>query len=181
MKNNFIILILFSFPFCSHNAWRASMTSSGTENSAVKNAITDFLHTGKFDKKDTVFSIRIRHVSNDILGIGILSDHNKINVITADEVKYSYEAFPTDYVEQGGKLFYWRDSTQPVSRGLIEKLYKMNRVDTAILGRFLPNRERDDSKKSMDYYFCKSNYLIYKKIYTQVAMGWYEAPKLNCK
>lgn len=180
MKTHFTILITISVLIGGCASWKQAMVSKGTEDEAAKNAIIDFLHTGKLDKKDTVFSISIKTISKDILGISISEESNKIAVITEDNINYSYKAFPTNYIEQNGKLFYWKDTSQKVSTELINKLSKMNRIDTAIIGSYFPRRERDDSKKAMNYYFCKSNLQIYKKVYTKTAMGWYETPKLNC-
>lgn len=181
MMKYIIISFWTSLLFISCSTWKQSIVSKGTKNEAIKNAIIDFLHKGKFDKKDTVFSIYLKDIKDNIWGISISEEPNKIAVITENKIDYSYKAFPTNYMEQGGKLFYWKDSTQVISTELIDKLYKMSRVDTAIIGQFFPRRERDDSKKAMHYYFCKNNLLIYKRVYTQIGMGWYEVPELNCK
>jgi hypothetical protein len=180
MKNQFILLMAVSALLAGCASWKKAMVSNGAIDDAIKNAITDFLHTGKFARTDTVFSIRAQHIKEGIWGISISRESNKIAVITDDNRNYSYRAFPTGYIEQNGRLFYWQDSTREASAELISKLYRMNRIDTAIVGSFFPVRERDDSKKAMSYYFCQKNLRMYKKVYTSIAMGWHAVPKLNC-
>lgn len=180
MKKNLIILFVISLFLTGCITWKQGMLSKGTKDEAIKNAIFDFLHKGEFDKSDTVFFIYTKDIKDDILGISISAESNKIAVITENKIDYSYKAFPTSYIEQSGKLFYWKDSTQTESKELINKLFKMNRVDTVIIGQFFPRRERDDSKKAMHYYFCKNNLLIYKRVHTSIGLGWYEVPKLHC-
>jgi len=183
MKIHFTIFVAASVLLMNCSSWKQTMVSKGIPEGAVHNAIIDFLHSGKFDKKDTVFKVRMKNIDQNIIAISIIADPNKINVITDDKINYNYKAFPTNYLERNGKLFYWDDSTQKVSPELISKLYKMNRVDTTIIGKNFnfPHRIYDDSKKAMDYYFCKSNLRIYKKVYSKIAIGWYEPPQLNCE
>lgn len=181
MKLRYFILTLFIGSLISCNPWKKTQISKGNQNDAIKNAVIDFLHSKRFMKGDSVFSIRTQNITDDIFGVSIFGVTNNISVITENEINYSYKAFPTKYLEQNGKLFYWIDSTEIVPIELINKLSNMNRIDTAIIRKFLPVRVTDDSKKALDYYFCKSNLKNYKRIYTKIAMGWYDFPKLNCK
>jgi hypothetical protein len=175
-----IITLFLSLFLSSCSSWKKIMVTKGNQNDAVQNAIYDFLHFGKLTKKDSVFSIIIKNVNEDILGVSILREGNKISVITENEIEYNYRAFPTRYFEQNGKLFYWVDSTEKVSIELVDILSKMNRIDTVVTNKFFPIRSTDDSQKATDYYFCKANLLKYKKVITNIAMGWYNLPKINC-
>jgi hypothetical protein len=47
--------------------------------------------------------------------------------------------------------------------------------------RRFPDMTIDDAKKGADYYFCKQNYHVYKKIITRIALGYYKAPELKCE
>ena len=181
MKQYFIVLanIILFLSGCS--PWKKVLVAKGNRNDAIKNAVSDFLHTPRFFKKDTVFDVMCQNIDSDILGITILGNPNKVSVITENEIEYSYKAFPTRYVERDGKLFYWNDSTVSTPSDLVKKLSMMNRIDTAILHKYLPPTENDDAKKGVDYYFCKSNLKRYKRVYTRIAMGWYIAPNMNCK
>ncbi len=181
MKIHLAIVIAISVLFISCTTWKNTMVSTGTDSEGIKNAITDFLHSGKFNKRDTVFSVYLLNINENILGISISEESNKIAVITENNINYNYKAFPTNYIEENGKLFYWKDSTKAISTELVNKLYKMNRIDTAIINSYFPDRKRDDSKKAMHYYFCKKDLRIYEKVYTKIAMGWYGIPKLNCR
>lgn len=180
MKLKYLIILTLIFLFGSCSTWKNAMVVKGNQNDAVKNAIMDFLHTSRLAKKDSIFSISIKSINKDIFGVSIFGARNKISVVTENEVDYSYRSFPTKYFEQDGKLFYWIDSTENVSIELINKLSKMNRIDTAIVGKYFPERSRDDSQKGVDYYFCKSDLKKYKKVSTNMAIGWYEPPKLEC-
>lgn len=179
MKTNWLSILMFVFLLESCSPWKHAMVATGNQNDAVRNAIIDFLHTD-LAKRDSVFSITIKNINEDILGVSILGERNKISVVTKNEIDYNYRAFPTKYFEKDGKLFYWVDSTERVPSELINKLSKMNRIDTAIVGKYFPQRIRDDSQKGMDYYFCKHNLLNFKKVRTSTAIGWYESPKLKC-
>lgn len=179
MKSYCLLLLLFFISGCA--TWKKALISEGNKNEAVKNAIIDFLHCNKSINRDSVFSITIKNIGDTILGVSISGVSNKISVITKNEQEYSYQAFPTKYYEQNSKLFYWKDSTEKVPVELISKLSKMNKIDTAIIGTYFPDRVIDESQKAMDYYFCKFNLSKYKKVYTSTAMGWYKPPKVNCK
>ena len=66
--------------------------SKGNQNDAIKNAIIDFLHSDRFIKGDSVFSISTKNISEDILGVSISREGNKISVITQNEIDYNYKA-----------------------------------------------------------------------------------------
>jgi hypothetical protein len=71
----------------------------------------------------------------------------------------SYSNFPTDYYIVNSKLFFWYDSTKYVSEKLINALADYHQIDSmnvnGIIG--LPEQLIDDSKKGIDYYFCRNN------------------------
>jgi hypothetical protein len=180
VKTNCLVVIIFISIVESCATWKGGLVANGNQNDAVKNAVLDFLQHNRLIRNDSVFSIIIRNVSQNVFAVGILPEINKIPVITKNEIDYSYKAFPTNFIEEKGKLFYWKDSTQEESAELIDKLAKMNRIDTAIFGRYLGERHINDSQKEMDYYFCKSDLKKYKKVYSSIAIGWYDPPVLEC-
>lgn len=181
MRLHYLLLVLFICSLGSCSPWKKMQISNGNQNDAIKNAVIDFLYSPKFFKGDSVFIISIKNINEDILAVSIFGARNKIAVITENEIDYSYRGFPTKYFEQDGKLFYWQDSTEKVPIELIDKLSKMNRIDTSIIAKFIPLRTTDDSQKAVDYYFCKYNLKKYKRIYTKIGIGWYDPPKINCK
>lgn len=176
---SYLIACLFLFSSCS--TWKEVLVAEGNQNDAIQNAIYDFLHSGKLSKKDSVFSVYTTNINDEILGVSISGDINTLLVVTEDSVEYSYRGFPTKYFEQQGKLFYWDDSTINVTDDLVNALTRYNRVDTMIVNTYIPERIIDHSKEGMHYYFCKDNLLKYKKVKTNVAMGYYNPPNLNCK
>ena len=38
----------------------------------------------------------------------------------------------------------------------------------------------NDSDKGADYYFCKNNLSKYKRVVTNIGLGYYKPPKLKC-
>jgi hypothetical protein len=165
----------------SRTSWKDAMVAKGDRNDAIKNAIIDFTHARRFYRKDTVFDFLIKDINDDVLAITILGERNKVAVITENEVDYSYKAFPTRYVERDGKMFYWHDSTVNTPPELITKLSKMTRIDTAIIGKYLPQTWNVDYERNVTYYFCKSDLKRYKRVYTRNPRAWFEAPEIICR
>jgi hypothetical protein len=172
---------MFIFLFGSCSSLKDVMVAEGDHNDAVQNAIHDFLNTVKFNKKDRVFAVSIKDINDEILGVSISRDVNTLLVITEDSVEFSYHGFPTRYFEQGGKLFYWDDSTKNVTDDLIATFTRYDLVDTMIVNIYIPERIIEHSIKGVDYYFCKDDLLKYKKVITRKAMGLYDPPKPKCK
>jgi hypothetical protein len=185
MKSLYLMLIFFVFLLGSCISWKKMIVAKGNQNDAVKNAIYDFLHSGNFSKKDSVFSIRLINLNDDALGVSIGANDNKLLPGPDDKINTSHRGFPTKYFEQEDKLFYWYDSTSFITQDLIYILSKYHRIDSLNVNGFIgipiTSGHIDDSKKGTDYYFCKNNLQRYKKVRTRTAMGYYDPPKLNCK
>jgi hypothetical protein len=119
------------------------------------------------------------------LGISFFGTENKLLPNAEDKIGTHNPHFPTRFSVQGGKLFYWYDSTFNINKELISALVRFNHIDSLNVKGFVgipgTSSSIDDSKKGADYYFCKRNLLKYKRIITRTAMGWYEAPSINCK
>jgi len=158
------------------------MISNGDQDSAVQNAITDFLASGDLNKKDNVFSLQISNINDNILGISVLGTNNKLYPTPENQIGTNTKYFPTRFLERNKKLFYWYDSTSVITEDLIKALSKYHQIDSlnvhGIVG--IPESHIDDSKKGMDYYFCRCNLSIYKKVKTRTAMGWYNPPQVEC-
>lgn len=174
------LLIIFVFLFLGCSSWKDVMVAEGTQNTAINNAIYDFLYSGKLSKRDSVFYVYTKNISQEVIGVNILGTYDKVLVSTEDSISFSYSGFPTGYFENKGKLFYWHDSTKTVTDDLISTFTKYNLVDTMVINVYIPESTIDHSKKGVDYYFCKNDLLKYKKIRTRDAMGYYDPPKLNC-
>ncbi|HLY70085.1 MAG TPA: hypothetical protein VKR53_10190 [Puia sp.] len=176
----FVLLTIIFYSIASCSSWRNSLATAGSKNDAIINAILDFTHSHSFRGKDSVFSIHVQDINEEILGVSILADRNKIAVVTENESTYSYKGFPSSYFEKNGKLFYWNDSAKNVSPDVIKKFSEIMRIDTIIVGKYMPPRILDDAERSTDYYFCVMNLKKYKRVTSRIAMGRYSPPNLNC-
>ncbi len=182
MKLKIIFIGLAALIFYSCKTSKKIPLSKGEINDAIQNAIADFLQTKKnFAKQDNIFSIYVENINANILGISISAEKDKIALFTKNEVEYDYRFFPTRIYEQQDKLFCWKDSTINVSKEIVNKLYSINKVDTMIYQKLIPERTIDEMQKVVHYYYCKNNLNSYRKKKTSIAMFRYEIPKIECK
>ena len=126
-------------------------------NEAIIIAINDFLDNCSLQKTDSVFSVYIDIDNEDILGLSISGEY-------------------------GNKIYYWVDSINVLTEEIIRVLAKYNQIDSSFVSyeKAYPDYLLDESIKGADYYFCKNDLSIYKRVVTRIAMGWYDPPKLNC-
>ncbi|MGM0589439.1 MAG: hypothetical protein ACQETE_13540 [Bacteroidota bacterium] len=185
MKNNFqiIVTVLFVALIFGCSSWKEGLKNKGNSNDAIYNAIWDFVNTGYLHKKDTVFSVMLDDISENIIGVSILRKENKYYPDYTNKVGSSKPNFPTRYLMVKGKLFIWYDPNKKVSQELIHALSEYDMIDSLNVNGFegVPNIVFNDKRKGVHYYFCKNNILSYKKVRTSVGMGYYEPPELNCK
>ncbi len=179
MKLCFSILIIALFSSCS--SWKSKLGMTNEQNEAVFIAVQDFLHTSKLSKQDTVFSVHIESLNDQILGISIVGTTDRLYPTPENKIGTNKKYFPTRYFEENNKLFIWYDSIYYITDELVNKLSMYNRIDSINVNGIIELRGSiDDSKKGVDYYICKNNILRYKKITTRTAMGWYKPPKVIC-
>jgi hypothetical protein len=173
-------LLVCFFGSCS--TWKDNLKEKGNYEQAIENSIIDFLNTSNLSKRDKVFSLNINDVSNDILSISIIGNHNKIFPNSDTQIGKSTNIIPTKYIEKNGKLFYWYDSQEILTIAIVKKLSNYKVIDSVnvkglvVLGDY----DIDDSKKGVSYFFCKMNLKKYKKVTTSIAFGYFDIPKLNC-
>jgi len=180
MKKRYFLAIIFLFGSCS--SWKNILIAEGNYNTAVQNAVHDFLNTSIHSKEGNVFSVDVESVNNDIIRITILNDQDKLVPTPENRKGTNKPYFPTNYIEQEEKLFYWYDSTAVISDELIWILSRYNHIDSINVNEIVEIRGVfDDSKKAVEYYFCKNNLLKYKKNVTRIGRGNYEPPKIKCK
>ncbi|HTD42290.1 MAG TPA: hypothetical protein VK671_16785 [Mucilaginibacter sp.] len=183
MKPIYICLLVIFLPFlekCSN--WKTSLVAKGSQKDAIQNAITDFLKTDPLSKRDTVFSVRLENIGDTILGVSILGYPDKLLPSSRNKIGTNYPNFPTNYVERNGKLFYWYDSDKSITEEIITVLNKYHKIDSLNINGFkgFPARQTGDSKKSVQYFFCQSNFTNYKKEHTTLSLGSYKPPHLEC-
>jgi hypothetical protein len=183
MKKYYLLLVSMPF-FILWNAcspFKDNLIQSGDKNDAIKNAILDFSNTSRLYKKSTVFYVQVINLNKDKLGISISKSGVKI-LLTAKTKVGSKGYAPSQYIEKKGKLFFWRDDNYPLSEDALNIFtkYKITQSDEGGLIVF-PDHEIDDSQKGVHYYFCRNNLLNYKKVTTNIGMGYYDPPRLNCR
>ncbi|WP_455584677.1 hypothetical protein [Bacteroides sp.] len=200
-KQKLIYLLALLFVFgCSSPQKSMITTRENLRETAIHNAIGDFSSNCRLFKEDSVFSVNFKdsvfhkstlvQVDKRIYGDkrthewkrGALCDGIVGVEIGASDYLFYYseetkETLPSRYVIKDGKLFYWWDGSCPVTEEIITILYKYNRLQTNLI---IPEFSNDDNQKGVDYYFCKNNVSKYKRIITNIGMGYYEPPKLKC-
>lgn len=200
-KINVIILIsiLLFFPKCS--SIKNSLKQNGGTNGAIANAILDFSETSPLFKKDSVFVLSIESpfktflrkkntilrdtiIYQDIIAINILGVSKKflsmegVSSMAIKEINYKQKV-PSHYKIVKGKLFYWYDNNSPITEDIFNILNRYNLITNNIEEAHYYSV--DDTKKGVDYYFCKNNILKFKKITNNIASGHYKPPRFKCK
>lgn len=199
MKPNhsmFMILLIIVLINCS--GYRKQLSENGTKNQAIENAIIDFVKTNKLLKKYSVFEIKVYnplykkkltmisenikkwendYAYNDLIVVNIFGSDFK-NRYLSNDVDNENKRIPSKYIEMENKLFIWNDNSASANNQTIQVLKKYRIITD---GKLDSMKVIDDSKKGTDYYFCKRNLKIYKKVTTNIATGYYQIPKINCK
>ena len=193
----FLLAIHILFESCA--TWKGFLVSEGNFNDAVNNVITDFLHTTKLSKTDTIFSVSFSeyeniiydHESNkvifipkneDIIILSISGAGDKIYPSEKNKIGTYDEIFPTQYTIRDEKLFYWSDTTQVITQEIISVLERYNHIDFDWRKEYdIPPLGINDGGEAIVYYFCKNNLTSYKKKNADNIRRHYRTPKLKCK
>jgi hypothetical protein len=175
MKNNFLIIFILFALFQSCVSWKSGLKKQGDYNTAINNAILDFRNTTYLVKRDNAFFVDYKELNEGLIQISIKGNIGKF-IITANGQS---SRFPTKYIEYKGKLFYWYDKNYPFNEKVIYKFDEYGLVDSVetVADAIFVN---DDSKKGMNYYFCKNNMIEYKKMRTSRIMSTFQELKLKC-
>ncbi|OMP29724.1 hypothetical protein [Mangrovimonas sp. DI 80] len=193
----FIILISNLILSCS--SFRNNLIASGNQNQAIKNAIIDFSHTSKLYKEHKVFEVEYidtlyRKVLEKIdernscwvngepyqgiIAINISAMTNEFTYLLSDSLGFKKDNLPSRYIEQDGKFFFWKDNQFKVNEKTVEVLKKYNVVREDYLN---PTFVVHESQKAVDYYICRSDFTKYEKVTTSKAIGYYDAPEIDCE
>lgn len=84
---------------------------------------------------------------------------------------------PTRYVIKDGKLFYWWNKNCAVTEEIIAVLWRYNMLQTYSI---MPDFSIDENQKGAHYYFCKNDLSKYKRVVTNIGLGYYKPPQLKC-
>jgi len=200
IMNRYISILLLTTFFLmeSCGSFKKELFQTGGKEEAIKNAILDFSNTSSLYKKDTVFSVsfqdplyrmvleRIDDGNSEwvegkpykgVIGISISADENKI-FLPKDAKVGSKGKLPSRYVEKEGKLFYWWDDNYPLKEEALAIFHKYNILQPDKISAL--DFSINDAQKGLHYFFCKNDLSAYKKVTTNKALGYYDAPTLNC-
>ena len=179
----------------SCSTYRDSLILYGNKNQAIRNTIIDFRNSSRIYKKHKVFEVEFidtlyrkelekidernyRWINGkpyeNIFAINISAMTNKLVYSISDSLKY----LPNRYIEQDGKLFFWKDDNYELDKETIEIFKKYEVVRE---GGLSPEFVIDETKKAVDYFICRSDFTKYKKVTTSTAIGYFDAPKVNCE
>ena len=187
----------------SCGAFKKDLAKTGGQKEAIRNAILDFSNTSGLYKKDTVFSVSflgplyrmVLEETNDgngkwvvgepyrgIVAVSIGADYSKMLLTDSTKVGNKGVKIPTRYIEKDGKLFYWWDDDYALTQETLDVLDKYDLLlkdDMDGVVEFY-DFATDDAQKGVHYYFCENNLTKYKKETTNKAIGYYDAPDMDC-
>lgn len=149
----------------------------------IHTALLDFSNNRRLYKKDSVFSIWIyqKDDNEDLLVVSIGRDYSKLLLTDSSKVG-SKGKLPSRFIEKDMKLFYWWDDDYSLTDEALAVFQKYNLLQDDEGGLIqVPDFEIDDAQKDAHYYFCKNDLTKYKRVITNIGIGYYEAPDLKCK
>lgn len=194
--------VLLSIFGCSSLKKSMIVADENLQERAIHNAIIDFSTNCKLFKKDSVFDVSYED-SVFKEGVWVRVDEKSykdgrthirkrgsfydgivaVQISASADYKYYYSEetktkLPSRHLIINGKLFYWWDDNYPITEEMIAVLWKYNLLQTNFI---IPEFSIDESQKGADYYFCKSDLSKYKRVITNIGLGFYKPPKLKCK
>ena len=179
MKLKYIPFCVLCFLLVACVPWKDKLKASGNYEVAINNAILDYLNTSKLNEEFKSFHI-ITILNENVIAVSINGDESVWqigDIKVGDKRKY----FPSKFKEVKGKLFYWSDSTVAVNHNIMDVMKNYKVLDTTkYQNNFIPDVNSRYSKGAVHYYFCKTDYMKYKKINSKISIGYYKAPNLNC-
>lgn len=181
MKYSFFIL-LFYMVFSGCVTFRDKLVATGSTNEMIANSIVDFTHCSSIIKHDSVFSVSVYQSSAKHGRVVRVGRHN-FPLLWTDEniIGQKGGSLPTRFIVRNGLLFYWKDEDFPLTTEAIEQYKKYNILRIFRPDDVLPDFETDDAAKAVHYYFCKNDLRKYKRIISNIGVGYYDPPKLNCE
>lgn len=172
IKNFLPLVFIIVITACSVN----KAPQAKANYSFKEKAINEFLRTNLF-KKGKVFTVDSLSLEKNIIYIGIIDSNIKV-LASEDEVKKIPQC-----VEVNNSLFIqrWKNKDFDVQKSInLLKKYGVLLDDTDE-NYFSIDQSIDDYKKELAVYFCKNNNAVFKKVKSNIAVGYYDIPKLKCK
>lgn len=199
--NYFLLLMSFYFLNESCSPFKMNLIKKGNQDEAIHNAILDFSNSSRLYKRDSVFLVSAYdkvckmilvklndgnstwnkgEIDEGKIAVSIIASYNKF-LLTEDIGIGSKGILPSRYIEQDGKLFYWWDDDYPLTEEALTVFNKYSLLQNDEDGWIkFPEITVSEAKKGVDYYFCKNNLSKYKRVITNIGIGYYDPPKLNC-
>jgi hypothetical protein len=182
--NQFLLSVLSVLTLISCNAYKEKLKVNGYESEAIHNAILDFSNTSPIFKTDSIFSISVYNSLDDkkyLVRVG----RNSTKILVNDSIKslvgLKVKTIPTRFKEFKNKIFIWMDDDYPLTQEALDIYKKYNLLQDDEGGWVLfPDSSVNESQKGVHYYFCKNNLTIYKKVTTNIGLGYYDPPVFNC-
>ncbi len=204
MKTKTIAIYLLTFFLllgcCSIKKY-TMLIGANLQEVAINMAIQDFSTKCNLFKKDSVFSVNFEdsvfykavliQVDKEKYKDGrthqwkrgdLLDGIASVEIGGNGDYQFYYSEktksrLPTRYVIKDGKLFYWWDKNYAVTEEIIAVLWRYNMLQTYSI---IPVFSIDESQKGAHYYFCKNDLSKYKRVVTNIGLGYYKPPKLKC-
>ncbi len=206
MKKNFkslviIFTLIFSFINCSMSNTSFKNQNEEKIEKARENVVLDFIKIYKTPKKYlkkrnnqpfNVFWIFEDETNNQNYIFDILPEtQNYISLNIEDSIgKVPKSNFPNRFIQKNNKIFLWNDGLTPLSKDLLNVIKKYIILDSTnvklkkglLPDRFLDDRliTTDDKLEGIHYYVCRNNTKHFRRIKTNIAVGYYTPPKLKC-
>lgn len=202
MKKQTLLLISIAFLFESCGSFKKELFKTGGKEEAIQNAIIDFTNTSKLYRKNSVFDVSfqdtlyrmvLRRINeqnaewivgepyNEIKSVSISAASIKM-LLTEDVKEGSKGKLASRYIEKNGNLFYWWDDDFPLTEETLAILHKYNLLqNNEGSWEEFPDIISNNSLEAVDYFFCRNDLSKYKKIRTKKAIGYYDAPNLECE
>ena len=89
---------------------------------------------------------------------------------------------PTRHIIKDNKLFYWWDDDYPLTKEMLAVLWKFDLLcdDTEGLIQ-MPEFTTDNRLKGAHYYFCRNDLSRFRRVITNIGLGFYRPPRLRCR
>ncbi len=137
----------------SCTVWKKNLRATGNYETAINNAILDFINTSHLCRKYNLFNIYfVFDTVGMVLITGVESDEKPCDT---NELPCIYNRL---YEHEGRKLFIWKDDKYPDNPDVVKKLDEYNMLGERLVLRV------DYWQNSVIYYFCPQNLKKYVKV-----------------
>ena len=168
--------------FVNCRSQKELMTEATDQDDAIQIAISDFSKMRRLYKKDSVFSVGMSVLTGKHKLLVVRVGKNNHKLLVTAETKIGVKGkLPSRFIEKENKLFFWFDDDYPLTAEAMAVFQRYNLLQDDENGLVtFPDSVLDDAEKAAHYYFCKDNLAMYKRVVTNIGVGYYDPPKLEC-